>query len=156
MPMILMILAIEVLVTFFKISYHLIRSFEERFIFSLLQNLMHWLSEHDVDRLKACRPWLSPKIPSWSIVIVMIQPVIPSFLRDNLILPLPLLLILFDPFILVNPFHQLTHTGDKFASKGLPQTVIGGESELERTDGQFIKITINLIKHLTVPFRVHF
>ena len=86
----------------------------------------------------------------------MIQPVIPSFLRDNLILPLPLLLILFDLFILVNPIHQLTHIGDRFANKRLPQTVIGGESELERADGQFIKITINLIKHLPVPFRVRF
>ena len=82
----------------------------------------------------------------------MIRPVIPSFLRDNLILPLPLLLILFEPFILVNPIHQLTHTSDRFASKRLPQTVIGRESELEIIDGQFIKIIINLVKHLLVPF----
>ena len=41
MLMILMILVIEVMVTFFRISHHLIRSFEERFIFNLLQYLMH-------------------------------------------------------------------------------------------------------------------
>ena len=151
-----MILAIEVMVMFFRISHHLIRSFEERFIFNLLQNLMHWLSKHGVDCLKACWPWLSHKIPSWSIVIVTIRPVIPPFLRDNLILPLPMLLILFDLFILVNPIHQPTHTGDRFASKRLPQTVISGESELESTDGQFNKITINLVKHLPVHFRVRF
>ena len=86
----------------------------------------------------------------------MIRPLIPHFLRDKLVLPLPLLLILFDLFILVNPIHQLTHTSNRFASKRLPQIVIGEESELESTDSQFIKITINLVKHLPVPFQVRF
>ena len=36
MPMILIILAIEVMVTLFEVSHHLIWSFEERFIFNLL------------------------------------------------------------------------------------------------------------------------
>ena len=56
MPMILMILAIKVMVTLFKISHHLIRSFEERFIFNLLQYLMHRLSEHYTNYLGIGKP----------------------------------------------------------------------------------------------------
>ena len=56
MPMILMILAIEVMVMFFGISHHLIWSFKEWLIFNLLQYLMHWLSEHCTDDLSIVRP----------------------------------------------------------------------------------------------------
>ena len=56
MPMILMILAIEVTVTLFRISHHLIWSFKEWLIFNLLQYLMHWLSEHCTDDLSIVRP----------------------------------------------------------------------------------------------------
>ena len=56
LPMILMILVIEVMVMLFKISHHLIRSFEERFIFNLLQYLMHRLSEHYTNYLGIGKP----------------------------------------------------------------------------------------------------
>ena len=56
MPMILMILAIEVMVSLFGISHHLIGSFEEGFILDFFQQLMHWLSEEGTDDLGVVRP----------------------------------------------------------------------------------------------------
>ena len=55
MPMILMILAIEVMVSLFGISYHLIGSSEEGFILDFFQHLMHWLSD-GTDDLGVVRP----------------------------------------------------------------------------------------------------
>ena len=46
----------RVMVTLFRISHHLIQSFEERFIFNLLQYLMHWLSKHCTNYLSIGRP----------------------------------------------------------------------------------------------------
>ena len=40
----------------FQDSHHLIWLFEERFIFNLLQYLMHWLSEHCTDDLSISKP----------------------------------------------------------------------------------------------------
>ena len=51
MAMILMILAIKVTVSFFRISHHLVGPFEEGFIFDFFQYLMHWLSEYSFDHL---------------------------------------------------------------------------------------------------------
>ena len=51
MPMILMVLVIEVTVSLFGISDHLIGSFEEGFIFYFFQYLMHRLSEDCTDNL---------------------------------------------------------------------------------------------------------
>ena len=51
MPMILIILAIEIAVSPFGISHHLIGSFEEFFILDFFQYLMHRLSEDCTDDL---------------------------------------------------------------------------------------------------------
>ena len=51
MPMILMVLAIEVMISLFGISHHLIGSFEEGFILDFFQYLMHRLSEDCIDNL---------------------------------------------------------------------------------------------------------
>ena len=51
MPTILMVLAIEVTVSLFGISHHLIGSFEEGFILDFFQYLMHRLSEEYTDNL---------------------------------------------------------------------------------------------------------
>ena len=51
MPMILMILAIEVTVTLFGISHHLIGLFEEWSILDFFRYLMHQLSEDYTDDL---------------------------------------------------------------------------------------------------------
>ena len=51
MAMILMILAIEVTVSLFRISHHLVGPFKEGFVFYFFQYLMHWLSEYSSDHL---------------------------------------------------------------------------------------------------------
>ena len=56
MPMILMILEIEVMVTLFGVSHHLTWSIKEWFIFYLLKYLMHRLSEHCTDDMRIVRP----------------------------------------------------------------------------------------------------
>ena len=107
MPMILMILAIEVMVKLFRISYHLIWSFEKWFIFNLLQYLMHWLSEHCTNYLGIGRPQLTYIVPSRPVIIISVRPEIPPFLRDNLSLPFSLLLVIFDPLVLINSVYEL-------------------------------------------------
>ena len=51
MTMILMILAIEVSVSLFRIFHHLVRPFEEGFVLDFFQYLIHWLSEYSLDHL---------------------------------------------------------------------------------------------------------
>ena len=51
MAMILMILTIEISVSLFRISHHLVGPFEEGFVFDFFQYLMHWLSEYSFDHL---------------------------------------------------------------------------------------------------------
>ena len=54
--LVLMVLAIKALVTPYEISCHLIWSFEEWLILNLFQYLVHWLSEHNINRLSVGRP----------------------------------------------------------------------------------------------------
>ena len=51
MAMIPIILVIEVIVSLFRISHHLIGPFKEGFVFDLFQYLMHWLSKYSSDHL---------------------------------------------------------------------------------------------------------
>ena len=51
MAMIPMILTIEVSVSLFRISHHLIGPFEERLILDFFQYLMRWFSEYSPDHL---------------------------------------------------------------------------------------------------------
>ena len=60
---------------------------------------MHWLSEHRVDHLSSNRSRLPSKISTGPNIVVPVQPEISQILRDNLSLPLPLLLVFLDPFI---------------------------------------------------------
>ena len=85
-----------------------------------LQGLMHRFSEHRINHLGTSRPRLPRKVPSRLVVIVSIQPKIPLFLRDNLSLTFPLLLVFLNPLILVNLVHELVHTGDRLSHQRLP------------------------------------
>ena len=49
--MIPMILIVEVSVSLFRISYHLIGPFEEGLVFDFFQYLMHWFLEYSPDHL---------------------------------------------------------------------------------------------------------
>ena len=70
---------------------------------------MHWLLEYCADHLSSSRSRLPSKIYAGPIIIVPVRPEIPSILRDKLSIPLPLLLVFLDPFILVNTIHELMH-----------------------------------------------
>ena len=49
--MVSMVLTIEISVSLFKVSHHLIGPFEETLIFNLFQDLVHGLSEYSSDYL---------------------------------------------------------------------------------------------------------
>ena len=111
MSLVLVILAIKVLITPYEISCHLIWPFEEWLILNLFQYLVHWLSEHNINRMSVGRPWVPSKVSPRSVIIVSIRPEIPSLLRDNLSLSFPLLLVFLNPFVLINPVPKLAHIG---------------------------------------------
>ena len=51
MTMISMVLTIEVSVSLFRISHHLVGPFKEGFILNFFQYMMHWLWEYSPDHL---------------------------------------------------------------------------------------------------------
>ena len=120
MSLVLVILVIKALIASHGVSCYLIWLFEEWLILNLLKNLMHWFAKHCINCLSIGRPWLPSKVPLRSVVVVSIQPKIPHLLRDNLSLSFPLLLVFLNPLVLINPIHELVHTGDRFASQRFP------------------------------------
>ena len=142
--MVSMVLTIEISVSLFRVSHHLIGPFEEGLAFNLFQDLMHRLSEYSSDYLIITWYLLLSIIPSRLVIIVSVRPKFSPFLRDKLSFPfslLLLLLIIFYPFI-------------RFTCQGFSQTMFGGKSDLEGSDSNFIKIPINLIEHLPIPFGI--
>ena len=86
---------------------------------------MYWFSEHRVNHLSIGGPRL-PNIVSLRLVIVVtIRLEIPPLLRDNLSLPLALLLVFLNPLILISSVHELMYTASKFPNQKLPQTMLG-------------------------------
>ena len=106
------------------VSSLLIWPFKKWLVLNFFQNLMYWLSENRVNHLSSGRPRLPSKVSLGSVIVVSVRPKIPHILRDNLSLPFPLLLILFDLFILVNLVHELTYTANKFPGQRFPQTML--------------------------------
>ena len=69
---------------------------------------MYWISEHSVNCLRAGRSRLLYVVSPWSAVVVkLVRPKVPPLLRDNLRFTLTQLLVLFNPFILVDSVHEL-------------------------------------------------
>ena len=81
---------------------------------------MYWISEHNIDHLKGCKLRQPSKIPTRSTVVVTVRPEIPHLLRDNLALSLPLLVVLFNPLVLVNPIHELAYIVNRFFDQRFP------------------------------------
>ena len=138
------------------VSPHLVRSFKVWLVFYLLQDLMHWLSEYYVNRLRSCRPKLVSEIPPGSVMVVLVRPEIPPLLGDNLTLSFALLLILLDSLILINLLHKLAHTGSRLPNQGLPQSVLSRHAYLEGPDSNVVKVAVHLVEHLSVSVQVHF
>ena len=111
--MILVILAIQVLVSLCGLSRHFVRLSE-------VQHLVHWFSEYSLDVSRTSHLWLPHKVSPQTTVCVPVRPEIPPLLRDNLFLSSALHLVLLYPLILVDPIHQLAHAGGRFACQGFP------------------------------------
>ena len=111
-----MLLAMKVLITLHGVSSYLIRPLEIWFILYLLEDLVYRLPKHCVNYLGSSVPNMCNKIFIRSIVIISLKPKV-SLVRVNYLrYPLPLLLILFNPFILINSIHQLTHASSRLHS----------------------------------------
>ena len=120
MSSVLAVLVVKALITLHRVASHLIWSFKEWLILDFLQNLVYWFSEHRVNHLSIGRPQLPSKVSPRPVIFVSVRPEIPPLLRDNLSLPLPLLLVLLNLFILINSVYELTQTDDKFVSQRFP------------------------------------
>ena len=108
MTVVSVILTIEVSVSLFRVSYHLIGPLKEGLIFNLFQDLVHRLSEYSSDYLAVTGYLLLGIIPSRPVVIVPVRPKLSPFLRDKLSFPfslLLLLLIIFYHFIFIHSIH---------------------------------------------------
>ena len=155
MPMILMIMAIVALITPHRISCHLVRPFEERFIFNLLQNLLYWFSEHSIHRLGVGKSWLLNKISPRSVIMGPARPEIPPLLRDHFCLSFPLQLVLLYSSVLINSIHKLTHVGNRFTRQRFPQTMLSWEASLESTNGHIIIVPVYFVKHPPISIQVN-
>ena len=124
MPPLLVVLAMKVLITSQGVSTHLVQPFEIWLVLDLLQNLMHRFSEHSIHHLRSCRAKLLGKIPLGFVIVIAVRPKIPPLLRDSLTLPFTLLLVIFNPFILINPIHELAYTGNRLPDQRLPQPML--------------------------------
>ena len=153
--MVLMILAVNGLITPHRISCHLVQPFKERLIFNLLQNLLYWFSEHGINHLSVGRSWLPNKVFLRSVIIVPVWPEIPPLLRDHLSLSFPLHLVFFYPSVLINSIHKLTHTGNRLTNQRFPQIMLGWEASLESTNGHIVIVSVYFVKHLPVSIWVN-
>ena len=153
-PMVLMIMAIEALITSHRISCHLVRPFEEWLVFNLLQNLLYWFLEHSIHRLSVGRSWLPNKIFPSSVIMRPVWPEIPHLLRDHLLFSLPLQLVLLYSSVLINPIHKLAHTSNRLTHQRFSQTMLGWKDSLKSTNGHIVIVPVYLIKHLPISIRV--
>ena len=80
------------------------------------ENLMHWISEHSIDCLRIGRSGLPCKVSPRSVAVIkLFQLEVPSLVRDNLCFTFAQLLVFFNPFILVDPVHELVQAGDRLS-----------------------------------------
>ena len=142
--MILVILAVQVLVSLCGLPRHFVRPSEVWFVLDLLQHLVHWFSEYSPDAPYAGRLWLPRKVSPRMTVCVPVRPEIPPLLRDNLLLSSALHLVLLYSLILVDLVHQLAHAGGDW------------EAALECVDGDAVEVSIHFVIHFPVPTRVSF
>ena len=119
MPTILVVLTVKTLVTLGGITSHLVWPLEVRFTLYLFKDLVNWLLEHRTNHLSIRVPKVTSKISPRSAITIPLYPRIFSVSRNNLCLPLPLLLILLNLFMLINSIHELTHISRKLHRKRL-------------------------------------
>ena len=148
--MVLMVMAIEALITPHRISCHLVRPFEERLILNILQNLLYWFSKHSIHRLSVGRSWLPNKIFLRSVIMRSVRLEIPHLLRDHLLFSLPLQLVLLYSSVLINLIHKLSHTSNRLTRQRFPQTMLGWKASLKSINGHIVIVPVYLIKHFPI------
>ena len=92
---------------------------------------MYWLSKYRVNHLRSHILRLPSKILSGPVIIVSVRPEIPYVLRDNLSIPLPLLLVFLNLLVFVNTIHKPTHTPYQLLGQGLSQIMLGRQVDLK-------------------------
>ena len=117
---------------------------------------MHGFLEYNSNHLGGNQVRVLGKISPRSTAIVPIRPEIPPLLGDHLSLSLFLLLILLDPFLLVDTIHELTHAPNRLPCQRFSQIVLGEQADFKSPYGHVVEIPINLIEHLPVPVRICF
>ena len=83
-------------------------------------------------------------------ICISVRPEIHPLLRDNLLLSLALQLVFFYLLVLIDPIHQLAHTGGRLASQGFPQAMLDWKAVFEGIDGDIVKVAIHFIIHLPI------
>ena len=152
--MVLVVLAIKVLIAPRGFSRHLIRPPKVWLVLDFLQHPMYWFSEYGIDSLCISCSGLPYEVPPRAIIVIPIRSEILPLLRDNLLFSFSLQLVFLHSLILVDPIHQLAHTGGGFASQRLPHTVIGWETIFESDNGNIVEIIFHLIVRLPISIRV--
>ena len=115
MPVVLVVLAIEVLIALRGLSGHLIWPSKVWLTLDLLQHPVYWFSEYSVNSLRVGCSGLPYEISPQAVAVVSVQPEIPPLLGDNLLFSFTLQLVFLYSFIFVNPVDQLVHTSGRFA-----------------------------------------
>ena len=151
-----MILAIKTLISPHGVTPHFIRPLEVWFNLNLLKNLMHRLLEYCDNHLGNRKPSMSSKVSSESVIIIPLRPKVSLVRGSHFCLPLPLRLIILDPFMFINPIHELMHALRWFLCQRLPQFMLSRKANLKCPYCYIFKISIYLIKRLPIPIRVSF
>ena len=86
------------------------------------------------------------KISLRSTIILYLRLEIPLILKNYLVFPLFLLLVLLYPFVLINMIHELAYTPNGLLRQRLPQIVLSRQVDLESPYSYIIKILIYIIK----------
>ena len=92
---------------------------EVRLIPDFLQYLADWDPKHLVDQLDLARLSLIAKVCLGLVSPCLIEAVILSVM-EALFLSLNLCSVIFHPFVLVDPVHQLSHVPSRLHGEGLP------------------------------------
>ena len=124
MPMVLVVLAIEILIAPRGLSRHPIRPLKVWLVLDFLQHPMYWFSEYSINSLCVGYSRLPYEISPRTFAVIPIRPEIPHLLRDNLLFSFTLQLVFLHSFILIDAIHQLAHTGGGLASQRLPQAML--------------------------------
>ena len=116
MPVVLVVLAIKVLIAPCGLFRYLIRLLKVWLVLDFFQHLMYRFSEYSINSLCVSCSRLPYEISPQMVAIISVRPEIPHLLRDNLPFSFTLQLVFLHSFILIDPIHQLVHTGGGLAS----------------------------------------